>query len=152
MDEIIQQIEALLLGAVPTALLFIVLVLAYQFLLQGPLTRVLRERRARTQGAVEDAEKAIATAETKATEYAERLHQARVEVYKLREERVKQWSSERDSVLDAARQAALKKVTEAVAQIENEVAEARKSIQAAAPELAAQVVRAILPQTAGGIR
>jgi len=78
MDEIIQQIEALLLGAVPTALLFIVLVLAYQFLLQGPLTRVLRERRARTQGAVEDAEKAIATAETKATEYAERLHQARV--------------------------------------------------------------------------
>jgi len=65
---------------------------------------------------------------------------------------VKQWSSERDSVLDAARQAALKKVTEAVAQIENEVAEARKSIQAAAPELAAQVVRAILPQTAGGIR
>ena len=152
MDENIQQIEALLLGAVPTALLFIVLVLAYQFLLQGPLTRVLRERRARTQGAVEDAEKAIATAETKATEYAERLHQARVEVYKLREERVKQWSSERDSVLDAARQAALKKVTEAVAQIENEVAEARKSIQAAAPELAAQVVRAILPQTAGGIR
>ena len=45
----------------PTALLFIVLVLAYQFLVQGPLTAALKERRARTEGAVEAAHKAIAT-------------------------------------------------------------------------------------------
>ena len=37
MQEILQQVGALLVGAVPTILLFIVLVLAYQFLVQGPL-------------------------------------------------------------------------------------------------------------------
>ncbi len=34
MQEIIQQVGNLLLGAVPTGLLFIVLVLAYQFLIR----------------------------------------------------------------------------------------------------------------------
>jgi F-type H+-transporting ATPase subunit b len=51
MQDIFQQIGALLLGAIPTILLFIVLVLAYQFLVQGPLTATLRQRRARTEGA-----------------------------------------------------------------------------------------------------
>ena len=36
MEEIIQQVGTLLVGAVPTILLFIVLVLSYQFLVQGP--------------------------------------------------------------------------------------------------------------------
>ena len=63
MNEILQQIGALLLGAIPTILLFVVLVAAYQLLVQGPLNRTLAERRARTEGAVEDAHKAIAQAE-----------------------------------------------------------------------------------------
>ena len=152
MEEIIQQVEALFLGAVPTVLLFIVLVVCYQLLVQGPLTRVLKERRARTQGAIEDAQKALADAEAKAAEYAEQLRLARAEVYKLREERVRQWTSERDGVLDATRDAARKKVAEAIAQIQAEAAEARRAIETSAPELAAQVVRSVLPQTAGGIR
>jgi len=35
MQEITQQVGALMIGAIPTALLFIVLVLCYQFLIQG---------------------------------------------------------------------------------------------------------------------
>ena len=66
MQDIFQQIGALLVGAIPTILLFIVLVLAYQFLVQGPLTATLRQRRARTEGALEDAQKAIAQAEARA--------------------------------------------------------------------------------------
>jgi F-type H+-transporting ATPase subunit b len=52
MNEIVQQIGALLLSAIPTIVLFVVLVAAYQFLVQGPLTKMLAERRARTAGAV----------------------------------------------------------------------------------------------------
>ena len=37
MQEIVQQLETLFIGAMPTILLFIVLVMAYQFLVQGPL-------------------------------------------------------------------------------------------------------------------
>ena len=113
MQEIIQQVGTLLLGAVPTILLFIVLVLAYQFLVQGPLTATLKERRARTEGAVEDAHKAIAQAEARAAEYAAKLRQARAEVFKVREQRVKQWNAERDAALDAARKTAGQKVNQA---------------------------------------
>jgi len=152
MQEILQQVGALLVGAVPTILLFIVLVLAYQFLVQGPLTATLKERRARTEGAVEEAHKAIAQAEARAAEYAAKLRQARAEVYKVREQRVKQWSAERDGALEAARKAAGLKVAQARTELDAEAAQARRSIQASAGDLASQVVRAVLPAGAGGSR
>jgi F-type H+-transporting ATPase subunit b len=152
MQEIIGQIGALLLSAVPTIVLFIVLVLAYQFLVQGPLTRMLSERRARTEGAIEDAHKAIGQAEARAAEYADRLRQARAEVYKVREQRVRQWNADRDAALDAARKVAGVKVSQAKAELEAEAAEARQKIQASAGDLARQVVLAVLPQAAGGSR
>ena len=152
MQEITQQLGTLLLSAVPTVLLFILLVVAYQFLIQGPLGETLMQRRARTDGAVEDAHKAIALAEERAAEYAAKLRLARAEGYKVREQRVKQWSAERDAALDAARKVAGLKVSEARASLEAEAELARKSIQSSAAELASQVVRAVLPAVAGGTR
>jgi F-type H+-transporting ATPase subunit b len=152
MQEIIQQVGTLLLGAVPTALLFIVLVLSYQFLVQGPLTATLKERRARTDGAVEDAHKAIAQAEARAAEYALKLRQARADVYKVREQRIKQWNVERDAALDAARKAAGLKVGQAKAELEMEAASARTTIQASAGDLANLVVSAVLPLAVGSSR
>ena len=152
MQEIIQQLQALFLGAIPTALLFIVLVLAYQFLVQGPLTATLKERHARTEGAVEEAHKAIAQTEARAAEYAARLRQARAEIFKAREERIKQWNAERDAALDAARKAAGAKVSQARVELETEATRARETVQASVAELAGQVVRAVLPATAGSSR
>jgi F-type H+-transporting ATPase subunit b len=152
MQELIQQVGALLLGAIPTALLFTVLVLAYQFLVQDPLSRTLKERRDRTEGAIEDAHKAIAQADAHAAEYAEKLRQARAEVYKMREQRAKQRNAERDVALDAARKAAGAKVAQARADLEGETAHARQAIQGSAAELANQVVRTVLPLAAGDTR
>jgi F-type H+-transporting ATPase subunit b len=152
MQEIFQQVGNFMVGAVPTMLLFIVLVLAYQFLVQGPLTATLKQRRARTVGAIEDAQKAIEKAEAKAAEYAAKLRLARADVYKVREQRVKQWTAERDAALDTARKAAAQKVSQARVELDAEAAQARKSIEAAAGELASQVVRAVLPAAAGSSR
>jgi len=152
MLQIVQQLGGFFLNAVPTMLLFIVLVLAYQFLVQGPLNETLKERRARTVGAIEDAQKAIELAEARAAEYADKLRQARSEVYKVREQRVKQWTAERDATLDQARKAAGQKVLEARVALQADAAEARKSIESAAGELASQVVRAVLPAAAGSSR
>lgn len=152
MDDILQQVGALLLGAVPTILLFVVLVIAYQLLVQGPLNRMLAERRARTEGAVENAHKAIAQAEAKAAEYADKLRQARAEIFKMRETRTKQRNAERETALDAARKAAGAKVAEARTQVDAEAERARQAIQGSAGELANQVVRAVLPQAAGSSR
>jgi F-type H+-transporting ATPase subunit b len=152
MEDIVQQVGALLLGAVPTILLFVVLVAAYQLLVQGPLNRVLAERRARTEGAVENAHKAIADAEAKAAEYADKLRLARAEIFKMREQRSKQRNAAREAALDAARKAAGAKAGEARAEIDAETERARQSIQGSAGELANQVVRAVLPLAAGGSR
>jgi F-type H+-transporting ATPase subunit b len=152
MNEILQQIGALLLGAVPTVLLFVVLVFAYQFLMQGPLTRALAERRARTEGAIEDAHKAIAQAEAKATEYADKLRQARAEIFKMREQRAKQRNIEREASLDAARKAAGTKVNQAKTEIDAEAERAKLTIQGSAGDLANQVVQAVLPMAAGSSR
>ncbi|HET7104778.1 MAG TPA: hypothetical protein VFI20_11880 [Terracidiphilus sp.] len=152
MEDIFRQVGALLLGSIPTALLFIVLVLAYQFLVQRPLTAVLRERRARTEGAVEDAHKAIAEAEARAEEYATRLRQARAEIFKSREQRIVQWTAEKDATLEAARLAARDKVQIARRDLEAEAARAQQAIHASVAELAEQVARAVLPIAAGGTR
>jgi F-type H+-transporting ATPase subunit b len=151
MQEIIQQLGKLFLGSVPTIFLFIVLVAAYQFLVQGPLTAMLKKRRALTDGAIEDAHSAIARAEARATEYAAKLRQARAEIFKIREQRVKQWTAERDAALDAARKVAGQKVSQAKAELEAEAAHAKADLQASAGDLARQVVSAVLP-AAGGIR
>jgi len=152
MQEIIQQVVALLIGSIPTLLLFIVLVVAYQLLVQGPLSRTLAVRRARTTGAIEEAHKAIAAAEAKTAEYAQKLRLARAEVFKVREARLQQWSQERDQALDVARKAAGERVAQAKTALLAEAEAARKTLLAGADQLAEQVVRAVLPATAGGSR
>lgn len=152
MQEIFHQLQGYFIGAVPTALLFIVLVLAYEFLIQGPLTAALKERHARTEGAVEAAHKAIEKAEARAAEYEAKLRQARADIFRAREERIKHWSAERDAALDAARKAAGARVGQAKAELDAEAEQARKLMQASVSELASQVVRAVLPAAAGGTR
>ena len=152
MQLIVQQLGAMFVGAIPTALLFIVLVVAYQFLVQGPLTATLKQRRALTEGAMEDAQKAIAQAEARTAEYADKLRLARAEVYKVREQRMKQWNAERDAALDLARKAAGLKVSQAKAELDAEAAAATQTILGTAGDLAGQVVRAVLPMPAGGSR
>ena len=152
MQEILQQVGALLVGAIPTAGLFLVLVVAYQILIQGPLTQTLTKRRALTTGAVEDARKAIEKAEARAAEYAEKLRLARAEAYKIREQRVKQWNAERDAALETARNAAGDTVSKARAEVDAEAASARRAIEASASDLAGLAVRAVLPVAAGGTR
>ena len=65
MDETLHQLEGLLLGSVPTIFLFLLIVILYRLLVYGPLTRVLNERRERTDGAIEQADAAMAAAAAK---------------------------------------------------------------------------------------
>lgn len=152
MQLIVQQLGSMFVGAIPTMILFVLLVMAYQFLVQGPLTATLKRRRELTEGAMEAAQKAIADAEERTAEYATKLRQARAEVYKIREQRLRQWNTERDSALDAARKVAGQRLSQARTEIEAETAAAKQAIQASAGDLAGQVVRAVLPVGAGGSR
>ena len=92
--EILSQLGGLLLGAVPTAIFFILLILAYGFLVRRPLRRTLDERRARTIGAVEQARGAIAAAEAETTAYEEKLRAARAQLLALREKQIERLQAE----------------------------------------------------------
>lgn len=152
MQVIIQKLEALFIGAIPTAALFVVLVAAYQLLIQGPLTAILKQRHAKTTGAVEEARKSIAEAEKRTESYSDQLRHSRAEVYKAREERLQKWVAEREVTLEAARNEATEQVREARVVIERETAVARKQVEESVDDLARQVLEAVLPAAAGGSR
>ena len=144
-DELLRQLGDLVLGSIPTIIIFVFLVIAYRFLLYRPLMRTLAERRERTLGAIEKAKAAIAAADAKAQEYEAKLRAARAEIFHRRELRLREWNAQRESALAAARQAAQERVTAARTAIEAEASEAREHIESTADQLAAQIMRAVLP-------
>jgi len=145
MDQILNQLGELVLGAVPTMVLFILLVIAYGMLVRRPLDRVLAERRARTLGAMERAKSSIAKAESETTAYEEKLRKARAEIFQAREQKLKQWNAERDAALEQIRQHTQGQVKGARQEIEKSAHDARLQIVAAGDELSARVLKAVLP-------
>jgi F-type H+-transporting ATPase subunit b len=153
--ETLQQLGELLLGAIPTVVLFTITFLAYRFIVHGKLEEVLHERRARTQGAVEKARADIAAAEAKTAQYEDQLRAARTEIFKQAEARRRQWAEERSTMAQQARSEADAKVAAARTAIEREMETAKAELKSQADALAAQVVQAVLkrtPQTVGAER
>jgi F-type H+-transporting ATPase subunit b len=145
MDEILQQLVPLLIGSIPTILIFLALVLSYKFILHNPLVKTLAERRSRTEGAVERAHAAIAAAEAKAQEYEARLRAARAEIFQAREARVKAWNTERESALAGARDAARERVHTAKTELSAQAEVSRQEIERGADTLVADILKAVLP-------
>lgn len=145
MNDILQQIGELLLGSVPTILIFLFLVVMYRLLVYTPLTRILAERRERTQGAMEKAQAAIGAADAKSQEYEAKLRAARAEIFRTREQRLQQWNAERERALEAARQVAHERVQAAKDAIDDQVGDARHQIESSVDQLANKILQAILP-------
>jgi F-type H+-transporting ATPase subunit b len=144
-DQLWRQIGDLALGSVPTMIIFLILVFAYRFILYGSLVKTLSVRRERTTGAIEAANAAIAQADAKAQEYEAKLRAARAEIYHQREQRLQQWNAEKDAALASASLAAQERVAQARLGIEAEASAARRHIESAAGQLAAQILQAVLP-------
>ena len=145
MDQLLPQIGDLVLGSVPTIILFVLLVIAYRFLLYGPLMRMLAERRERTQGAVEKAHAAIAAADAKTQEYEAKLRAARSEIFHRREQRLQEWNAQRDAAVASARLAAQERVASARQAIDAQASEAQHQVESSVDQLARQILKAVLP-------
>jgi F-type H+-transporting ATPase subunit b len=144
MEQTLNQLRDLLLGSIPTIVLFTIVYIAYRVIVHKPLVKALAERRARTEGAIEQAQRDIAAAEEKTAQYEARLRQARFEVYQQMEARRKQWVEERDALVRNARQDAEAAIQAARAQIRSEIEAAKAEIQRSSESLAQEVVRSIL--------
>jgi len=147
MDETLRQIGELLLGSIPTIIFFVLLFGFYVVIVHKPLARVLAERHARTQGAIEKARADIATAEARTTEYEKRLRDARLALFKAQEARRVRAAQARAESLAEARKRAQAQIEQARATIEGDKKVAMSSLDAEVGRLAAEIIRTVLQPT-----
>jgi len=150
MDEILRQLAELLLAAIPTVVVFVTLFTAYKLIVHKPLVAVLAERRARTQGAIEKASADIAAADARTEEYAQRLREARLSIFKRQEARRQQLLQARSAAVAEARAAADARVKAARASLEQDVRGAKLTLATDSEALADQIIRVILKPTMAG--
>ena len=155
MDPLLRQVGDLLLGAVPTAVMFLLLYAIYSTLVGKPLAKLLEERRERTEGAVLKARADIGAAESKTQEYEQQLRDTRMAIFKAQEARRQAAQKARTAAVAEARERAQRQVRDARAAIEQDVTVARQGLQAESESLATEIVRTILKPagastTAGG--
>lgn len=144
MEETLRQLGELLLGAIPTILFMAVLWAAYDVLVYKPLTKVLADRRNRTEGAVEKARADIAAAEARTAEYEQRLREARLTIFKSQEARRQQAMQARSVAVAEARSKAHAQVEQARAAIENDKVAAQEKLQIESSRLATEIIRIVL--------
>jgi F-type H+-transporting ATPase subunit b len=148
--ETLLQLRGLLLGAVPTMVLLLLMYLLYHVLVHKPLERILAERRARTEGAVEKARADIAAAEAKALEYENRLRDAKIAIFKAQEARRQQVLQARTAAVAQAKAKADAQVKEAKLNLERDVVSAKAGLQSEVERLANEIIRTILRSAGPG--
>ena len=144
MTETLRQLGRLLLGSVPTIIFMVLLYWIYKLVLHQPLTKVLAERRSRTEGAIEKAQADIAAAEARTADYEQRLREARVAVFKAQEALRQQAAQVRAAALAEARAKAQAQIEQARAGIEQDKEQAQAGLQAESGRLATEIIRLIL--------
>jgi F-type H+-transporting ATPase subunit b len=151
MDQTLQQLGGLLLGAIPTVILVALLYALYTQIVHKPLRRVLEERRNKTEGAIEKSRADIAVADARTSEYEQRLREARAAVFRSQEARRQAAMQARTNAVGEARNRAQAQVQSAKKDIEADRVAAQSGLQAEVATLAQEIVRRIL-QPAGARR
>jgi len=144
MDETLRQLGELLLQSIPTICFFVVVYLGYRFIVHKPMVRVLEERHARTQGAIEKARADVAAAEAKTAAYEQQLREAKIAIFKAQEARRQLALQARTEILNLAREQAAAKVAEARKAIEQDIEVVKANLQAEAERLANEVIATVL--------
>src|SRR5215467_12600113 len=129
MDETLRQLGGLLLGAIPTVIFLLLTFALYTVIVHKPLVRVLGERRAKTEGAVEKARADIAAAEARTAEYEQKLREARLSVFKSQEARRQQAMQARNAAVADARAKAQAQIEQAKGDIAKDKETAQSGLQ-----------------------
>lgn len=144
--NILEQLGALFLQALPT----IVLVYVFYFILKTylfkPLLEILDERHRRMEGARKEAEAAQAAAAEKERAYQEAIKRARSEVYAEQEQARRAALEERAALVRETRNRSNERIREAKSRIAAELSAARAELERDSATLAAEIARAILQQ------
>ena len=142
--DIFVKVKGILVLALPTFFLFIALHWYLKKVLFQPMERILAERRKKTAGAVEAAEKALALAAEKMAAYEKALFEARASIYSGQEQNRKRLIAVQANAIDEAKRKTADQVAAAREEFAAEAATARESLQREADRLSVQIATALL--------
>ncbi len=150
MERIAQQLLELLWGALPTAVIVFLFFFFLRWAFWRPLERVLAQRQAATEGARREADQLLSQVDEKLRQYEEALRQARGEVYHQQEAARQQALDERNRILRETREKANQMIRQAKLEIIDDVAQARKELEAESRRLADEITRTLLQPARAG--
>ena len=142
--DTLNQLGELLLASIPAIMGLLIVWAGYRSIVYSPLQRVLAERQARTEGAIQQAQAEIASAEARTAEYEQRVLEARTQIYMTQEAHSRRVMQERDAALADARKKADAKIREARAALEKDVLAAKASLQQQVEILADEIIESVL--------
>jgi F-type H+-transporting ATPase subunit b len=147
MESTLHDLGQLLLKAVPTIFLLLVVHFYLKRMFFRPMSDVLAQRRAATEGQRESAEalKAKANEQTKSIEA--QLRQAREAMYQEQEEARRKWTTDQGTQLDQARQQARDLIHQSKQQLDAEAATAKSKLEPYADTLADEIASRLLERT-----
>jgi F-type H+-transporting ATPase subunit b len=148
MNETLSQLGELLLSSIPTVIFLLIVWVAYRMIVHKQLEQVLAERHRLTEGAIQQAQAEIASAEARTAEYEQRVRQARTQIYKAQEARRQQIMERRNAALTQARQQAEEMIQSARNDLNGDMAAARVMLPQYADALANQIIESILKPVA----
>jgi F-type H+-transporting ATPase subunit b len=151
--EIFRQVGELLLFSIPTIICLLVVWWTYRVLVHNKLQQVLAERHARTEGAIQQARAAIASAEQRTAEYEQKLREARAQIYVVQESYRNRIMQRRAEAIAETRKQSDEMIKSARREVEQEKMTAEAGLQKQAEILADQIIESILrPALAAGER
>jgi len=145
--EILSQLGALFLAAVPTIIFVFLFYLFLRWSFFTPIERVLAERHKQTDGARREAESSRAAVQEKLRAYKEGLWRARGEIFAEQESSRRLVLDERQNAIHAARLAAQQELQVEKKSLAADVEAARTQLEQSSGVLAGEIADAIL---AGG--
>lgn len=148
MDPTVKALTELLLRAVPTIFFLVLLTIYLKYVFFKPLERVLAKRHQQTEGVRKLAEKALASADHKASEFDRLLTAAKTELYREQEAQRHRWLAEQSRVLAEARRQAEVRIEEARRELAMESERATTEMAAQARELAKHMIASIFRRRA----
>ena len=124
--------------------MFVALWLILKRLWFEPAMRIVRERAARSEGAIEEARAIRAEAERLRAEHAAALDEARAEAQREMHEIVRRAEGEQQRLIEQARDEAQRTIGDVRRQMADEIARARQGLRDAAHDIARVVAEKVL--------
>ena len=133
---------------VPALIIFILTVVALNYLLFKPVTRIQEERTRRTTGLMSQTQKDLAHHLHLFDQYQATIKNARIEGYRLMEKARSEALVNRSAALEAAKRSAEQLTQQARDSIQAQVTTARAALEREAREMAGRIAATVLQRSA----